>query len=398
MVLAEQQKMKYGKIPLPLLLPEKHREEEPPGNLFNLITIRQKNLTKTETTVKTNLIRTLLCTILGILPLASCENIFDGEGDCSVRYSMRFIYDRNMAFADAFAHEVESVSLFVFDENGKFLQRIDRNGSEVKQQGHSLTLPLKAGRYTFVAWCGLDGKNRSFTATRLTPGVSTVQELTCRLTGTESREEGSPEVRELDDLYHGMATIELPDTYGEVPVDMYLTKNTNYIRIVLQQVSGKPLNPDDFLFTLTEDNGLMGFDNALQPDQCLNYRPWHISRGTADMGETAIRTQLNVLVAELSTARLLARQYENGETKYPQLTITRKTAESDGTYRKILSIPFVDFVLLVKGKYNENLSDQEYLDRQDEYSLTFFLDDEQNWLSTSIIVNSWKVVLSDVEL
>jgi hypothetical protein len=41
------------------------------------------------------------------------------------------------------------------------------------------------------------------------------------------------------------------------------------------------------------------------------------------------------------------------------------------------------------------MEDQEYLDRQDEYNMTFFLDESGNWISSSIIVNSWRVVLNN---
>ena len=44
------------------------------------------------------------------------------------------------------------------------------------------------------------------------------------------------------------------------------------------------------------------------------------------------------------------------------------------------------------------MSDQEYLDRQDEYNLTFFLDKEDRWVSSSIIINSWRVILDDVDI
>ena len=44
------------------------------------------------------------------------------------------------------------------------------------------------------------------------------------------------------------------------------------------------------------------------------------------------------------------------------------------------------------------MSDQEYLDRQDEYNLTFFLDEHGLWTTSVIIINSWSVVLNDTEL
>ena len=43
--------------------------------------------------------------------LYACDSlIYDDEGDCSVNYRVKFRYDYNMKFADAFAHEVNVVT------------------------------------------------------------------------------------------------------------------------------------------------------------------------------------------------------------------------------------------------------------------------------------------------
>ena len=45
-----------------------------------------------------------------LLGLAACDSaIYDNEGDCDVTYRLRFVYDRNMKWADAFASQVSSV-------------------------------------------------------------------------------------------------------------------------------------------------------------------------------------------------------------------------------------------------------------------------------------------------
>ena len=61
----------------------------------------------------------------------------------------------------------------------------------------------------------------------------------------------------------------------------------------------------------------------------------------------------------------------------------------------VLSIPLKDYALLVKGNYNKAMSDQEYLDRQDEFNLTFFLDEYGQWTTSRIIINSWHLVIQD---
>ena len=64
----------------------------------------------------------------------------------------------------------------------------------------------------------------------------------------------------------------------------------------------------------------------------------------------------------------------------------------------MISVPLIDYALLIKGHYNEGISDQEYLDRQDEYNMVFFLDKNENWVNTYIYINSWKVVLQNTDL
>ena len=39
---------------------------------------------------------------------------------------------------------------------------------------------------------------------------------------------------------------------------------------------------------------------------------------------------------------------------------------------------------------------QEYLDREDTYSLTFFLDANHHWIDTQVIINDWVVRFSDL--
>ena len=64
----------------------------------------------------------------------------------------------------------------------------------------------------------------------------------------------------------------------------------------------------------------------------------------------------------------------------------------------VVSVPLIDYALLVKGKYSRELTDQEYLDYQDEYSMVFFLDERDRWIDSYIYINSWRVVLQDTDL
>ena len=123
---------------------------------------------------------------------------------------------------------------------------------------------------------------------------------------------------------------------------------------------------------------------GLLEDEQIEYRPWSIVTGNVDVDtqSAAVRaSDVQVTVAELTTARLMT-------DSRPLLVVTNR---SNG--KKVLSVPIVDYALLVKGNYNKAMGDQEYLDRQDDYTLTFFLDGDNKWyMGAGIYVNSWRVV------
>jgi len=65
-------------------------------------------------------------------------------------------------------------------------------------------------------------------------------------------------------------------------------------------------------------------------------------------------------------------------------------------------IPVIDYALLAKDyyeeEYNRTMTDQDFLDREDDYVLTFFLDEDHRWISSYILIHSWRVVTSNVEV
>lgn len=191
---------------------------------------------------------------------------------------------------------------------------------------------------------------------------------------------------DLKPLYHGAMTLDYTSEPGTFTETMSLVKDTNVFRVVLQQMADV-LVADKFRYEITADNGLLDWNNDVLANETITYKPWSVTSGVADVapdyGTNATRAdQVSVVVAEFTTSRLI-----DGQS--PILTIYN-IEENE----RVLSIPVADYALLVKGNYNAHMSNQEYLDRQDEYNMTFFLDEDGRWLSASIIVNSWRVVLN----
>ena len=324
------------------------------------------------------------------------RQIISDQSDCPQALRVNFKYDMNMKFADAFPNEVKTVTLYAFDENGRLaLEKQDRVDDIKKRGGYMNVDELKPGDYTLKVWA--EGEERytgSYvfgkpeTATR----ADDISVLTSRTLD-----------HDINGLYHGLvkkADLNL-EGFGVKTATVDLMKNTNVIRVVLQNTSGKQIKADDFDFYIDDDNSYLGFDNAALtrasmadneelPEDSIRYVPWSKYDGIVGQNRTVTRaegtTQASAVVAEMTVNRLFT-------GKNPQLCVLKHE-----TGEKVFQIPLIDYVLLVKGKYNRAMSNQEYLDRQDEYSFIFFLDANNNWLSSHIFINSWRVVLNETEL
>ncbi|WP_304643808.1 FimB/Mfa2 family fimbrial subunit, partial [uncultured Muribaculum sp.] len=76
------------------------------------------------------------------------------------------------------------------------------------------------------------------------------------------------------------------------------------------------------------------------------------------------------------------------DTRTQRLVVRRN---SDG--EDIININLIQYLLMVKGEYNRQMSNQEYLDRNDNYSLMFFVDDNRNWyIAGGVYINGWRIV------
>lgn len=336
-------------------------------------------------------LRTVLMLMVACAMVTSCETILvDDAIDCSMDYRVKFKYDYNLKYADAFAHEVRSVTLYAFDESGKFVYQRTEQGDMLGEMEYSMPVEIEPGNYDLVSWAGLEGEE-SFSVPVLTPGVSTIEDLNCTMNRQHSRAaDGSAYIdKDLIPLYHGQVQRQIfTRAASSQVITVPLVKNTNNVRVVLQHLSGEIVDVDKFTFTIQDENGMMNYDNNLLKDEKLTYYAWHTDQGSADMeGESGSRavTSVGVAIAELTVGRLIT-------SNNPVLSIHNQNGE------KVLSIPLIDYALLVKGNYNRKMDDQEYLDRQDEYNMTFFLDANDRWLSSSIVINGWKVVLSDNDL
>lgn len=346
-------------------------------------------------------IRQLIIVLTALFLFTSCDSlVYDDEGDCAVTYRLKFRYDKNLKFANAFANEVKSVNLYAFDAEGKLVWLSSERGAALASDDYAMTLPLTPGKYRLVAWCGL-GDEESFTLPDAHP-VGSIEDLNCRISGmTETQPANSAD--DLQPLFHGMTDVVLPDSDDgeDYTYTMRLTKDTNVFRIVLQHLSGEDINVDDFEFSIEDNNGWLAYDNSMLMEAPVVYRPWAVYPVEAGVGSgeseakthasvaTRAITDVKAVVAEMTTNRLFARDW----TQFAKPMLKIRAVESGKT---VVSLPVIDYALMVKGKHLEEMDNQEYLDRADEYNMTLILDENNKWVSTVINILSWRLVVSNV--
>ena len=333
-----------------------------------------------------------------LLAMSSCDNwLYEEEGDCSVYYRLKFRYDMNLKWADAFANEVTSIHLYAFDKSGVLAWQKAEQIVPGTAENYSMLLDLPAGDYKLLAWCGRQndgGQDESFSVPEARVGETRMEQLQCAL-NRQHDESGAYSNEHLYRLFHGVLDVSLPvnDDGGSYEYIMSLIKNTNHIRVILQHLSGVDVNKDDFIFRIDDENGLMAYDNELLEDENINYRPWDVQNVEAGIGMDGNRAVSNVkgLVADFTVGRLI-------ETHRKKMILAIDT--KDG--KKVARIPVMDYALMGKEYYEKEyrypMNERQFLDRLDECVMTLFLDENNNWVSSVIQILSWRVVLSNVDI
>ena len=327
---------------------------------------------------KTMAIATL--TAASMTTLSSCESIYDDLDPCPHGVALRFIYDYNMEFANAFPSQVDCLTVLFYDENGKYVTTRTNATDELKDENYRMVVDLEPGVYNIIAYGGMDCDKSSFHFVT-DPENTSFTDLQVELNKNLLTQ---PKGNELHSLFYGRIDVEIEKedmTYRDYTVPMM--KDTNNLKIVLQQIDGDPLDNEDFEFTITDNNTLFAYNNDLIPQPDVTFYPW--TRGNTQVGELPDGGISQVCWAELSFPRLV--------TGFkPMLTVTRR---SDG-YR-IINIPLNNYLLLCKSQHYADMGSQEFLDRQSYWNLVFFLDRNHAWLQTQIIINDWVVRINDVD-
>lgn len=334
---------------------------------------------------------------------AGCESaVFDNEGDCDVTYRLHLSYTRNMKWADAFPAEVTNIGVYAFDQTtGALAWSGTETADRLRADNYYLNLPLDPGTYDIVVWCG--GKSLESTAHgwNLDGGntIASKSDLHIRLDAPADPENAGAKLAQSDihRLYHGsIDAAVMPEEPGSYDYEIDLTKDTNFIRVVLQHADGEPVNPDHFTFKITDTNGALDHTNLTSAGDPVTYRPWAVSTAETDLPDpdnvqgrasapsaSRATTQISSVIADMTTSRLV---------KGNRPTIEINCTEP-GNEHSVARLDLISYFLMIKGSANRHIEDQDFLDRQDDYTMMLILDDNNRWnIRLGLYINSWRIV------
>ena len=307
-------------------------------------------------------------------------------------YYVKFVFDRNMQFANAFSNRVNSVDLYVFNNiNGAFVQKYSASGPALQNDGYLMELTdLPAGTYELVAWCGLANNGGHFT---VPASISRNSDAVCTMATTDN---GFIQNKNLNPLYHGRRGNGYLDdernrgtvTYTEKTAakqihTVYLTKDTNNVLITLQHRQGIEFGRDRFVVTMEDDNDKMDYTNeVMSSSNKVTYQPYRTNMGSTSSEIKPTETTGNFMLIELSTARLM-------KGHNPVIKVYDNVQE-----KTIFSIPLVKWALQLRSANYRSYDEQEYLDREDNYNLMLWMDNSagDGWYGADIQINDWHIV------
>lgn len=365
----------------------------------------------------------LVCfSAIALTTMSSC--IKEDMDDCPPAISkvaLQFDYTYNVKQADAFAAEVKNINVYAFDENGKFFDSYIES-REKFETGHTMEITgLKDGKYTFVCLARdrqvmsrAEDNEMEFSFASLTPGVSTIDDLTERM-GKDNGEEIKND-KEFAALYTAKTQVDfqrLNQNGNEgtvVTSTLSLMKCTKTYRIVLLPYENDQADfkPENFDVRIEGSAAWLDHKGEKVKNEEITYLPYNMERrANYDGAHTEVNEEPvdQALIYDLSSSRMFERQNDRrvvrdgDKNNYDDKRIIITDLRDKDNPIELFNHSLPWFLALCGEKVNQNWDDQEYLDREDHYVLMFYVSDKRDYnMITKVNVNGWNVNIKDTEL
>ncbi len=344
--------------------------------------------------------------LIAVGMLSGCDMMTESYDDCPMGLYLSFKYDYNLERSDIFKGNVGSVTVYVYGTSNTLVRTYDVPASE-------LTLPfvgseywtlhisdLPEGEYRFIALAQQAPYAETSASSRahfVRSGVSTGdsrESLTVKLDrvagsdGTYYRIDNHS--LPLDTLWHGMEE-NYVSVYAEKPTydTISLVRDTKQIHLSLRELDD-PTTMDiaNYGMTITDRNSVILYDNSLDESDYVVYTPYTTWNSedrttTTDAYGNELEGVGKIGHADFMTSRLL---YHASAGDDGVLSVTNLTT---GVEVAALNLPDI----LARLRNSDDLhrySEQEFLDRGYDYSISIFLrGDKLSYITIEIDILGW---------
>lgn len=311
-----------------------------------------------------------LFSIICILAVMSCTWVKDDTDDCPYGFWLKLNYTYNILDVDAASKYVQDASVYVYDAAGNYVKTIYASRVELLANNYRVKVEdLPEGDYQFVVWSGIDSQFK------ITSGTNPIDEFRLTLVppGGGFHYKGT-----LPDLFHGfLPSAHYDDSYAVYDVE--LTKDTNQFTCLVVSINNEAvMNPNDYNMVVVASNSVMDAYNRLHASVPTVYEPNAVSGVNFDDIEYG---DLKGIQFSIPTLRLL----DNWNN--------RIILEKSSNGQKLFDISLSEYIGMIGNLYTnmgKQISVQDYLDRQDYYTVVFYLSDDLETL-ISLKVNNWRL-------
>lgn len=282
-----------------------------------------------------------------------------------------FEYTLNMENTDQFADEVNMMTVYVFDEEGFYLDTYTASGAAFSQSGR-MNIPLPEGRYTVLTaggpmdtyHAGTSDDNDDVTV-GLTKGVSHIDYFRMMLKKSDATAYGNPVAMPPSPLFYGRADFDIPAN-GTASRTISLVKDTSVIIFRITKTASRSRADDDSneVYCGGRNTYLDALNGVTDESPAMTYLPKSNTRPgdnqyeiTIPMGRLIIGMPVNALAKD-----------RNSDEKYIDNDLVA--------------------LICATGVYET----QEDLDREDTFVIDIVIEGDGADVTVTVSINGWELV------
>lgn len=362
----------------------------------------------------------------------SCSMVNEDLEPCAPKpnnfVKVNFVYDYNMQQVDLLNDHVGSVYLYVFDKDGVYKFRhsalkadMSPNNIDFSMTFDTTYLPI-GNAYKLVAIA--QGNHAGYISSletpgftlqhEMVPGVSTIEDYRLKLdrdddgtydfgiinykdTYGDNRQmidtlwSTKPnQVQDLDIPYieYRPSATQLPDTYQEVTIPLMRITNAVKVNIVHDQFTADT-NPDEYNIDIDfpNGNGTIGFTGTTYPVQELWYRALRKTTKQYQQKQNGAQYDAEYPATRAGTTYCIESQFGVSRMQ----TTDGCSLQIRNARTGVLIAKIDDFAAWLAEYFDHRFDDQEFLDREYDFTVDIHLDDLGNidWYQIGCSILGW---------